>query len=378
MVVWVKEYLGVFTKRSLAVWLKNDIEIKVFCGFEWIDPFDVIIVSDKDEEIDDSIHNEYNIIIFEETIDEIYKQIINYVNSHYDYYYIKNALDSVKTSEINTIITGSSYGKLGINANEMFKTVNLSLSSQDLYYSLQGIQSACASSNTIKNIVICCGYYYFFSDLSKNKNCEVLSNISKVYVPLFGDEAYHNCFLLAKGESQLENPIFNVNSIAEIYGYSLYISGYFNKNKFRNDYALKTWNDKQMDWKELTESERYLGGERRAKAHNRNIKRKMSYKENMIYFNQLIDLCRDKEINILWVVTPVTKYYREYLDKRYKNVFYDTLNRVDGTIHLLDLFEDDNFGVEDFIDADHLSDTGAKKLTKLISETLINIENDNI
>lgn len=192
MVVWVKECKEALTRQLLEVWLKKNVEIRIFNGFENINSFDVIIVSDKDKEIDDNLHNEYNIVIFEEIVDELSKQVVNYVYNNFDYYFITNALNEAKTSQINTIITGSSYGRVGVNENDMLKTINLSLSSQDLYYSLKGIQKVIEVDENIKNIVICCGYYYFYSDFSKSKE-GVTDRISKVYLPIFGDESYHNC-----------------------------------------------------------------------------------------------------------------------------------------------------------------------------------------
>lgn len=375
MVVWVKEYLNVLTKKTLEVWLKKNIEIKLFRGFENVNLVDLIIVSDKDKEINANLHNEYNIIVFEETVDAISKQIIKHVYNNFDYYFIKNALDAARTSEIDTIVTGSSYGRLGVNENAMLRTVNLALSSQDIYYSLKGIQQACEKNNYIKNIVICCGYYYFFSDMSKGKDINVLDNISKVYKPIFGEEAYHNCYLLAEGKTKLENPIFDVNLIADIYSQDEYKKGYYNStNRLRNLHASRCWEDKKMDWSELSEDDKKYAGHERAEVHNKSIKRAMTYRENLKYFNALTDLCKRKKINLLFVITSVTIYYRKYLDRQYKDIFYDTLNMIEGDIHLLDLYEDCSFSDEDFIDTDHLSDSGAEKLTEIISETLTGIE----
>lgn len=375
MVVWVKECKEALTRQSLEVWLKKNVEIRIFNGFENINSFDVIIVSDKDKEIDDNLHNEYNIVIFEEIVDELSKQVVNYVYNNFDYYFITNALNEAKTSQINTIITGSSYGRVGVNENDMLKTINLSLSSQDLYYSLKGIQKVIEVDENIKNIVICCGYYYFYSDFSKSKE-GVTDRISKVYLPIFGDESYHNCYLLSKQSEKLNNPIFDLDTIANIYSCNEYAKGYYNStNRKRNEVAVRMWENENLDWNQITEDEKKYSGYERAKLHNKSIKRKMTYKENMIYFNELVNLCSSKKINLLFVITPVTRYYREYLNKQYKDIFYNTLNMADGNIHLLDLYEDDYFNEDDFIDTDHLSDSGAEKLTEIINETLRNIVN---
>lgn len=157
---------------------------------------DIIVVSSKDKKVDENLHNLYNVIVYEETIGTISNWIMNYVNNYFDYYYIKNSIIHARESSIDTIITGSSYGRFRVNEEDIPHAVNLSLPSQDIYYSLKSIKKVCEFNDGIKNIVLCCGYYYFFCDLSKSKNISDFYNILKVYVPLFGDDAYHNCNIL--------------------------------------------------------------------------------------------------------------------------------------------------------------------------------------
>ena len=60
----------------------------------------------------------------------------------------------------------------------------------------------------------------------------------------------------------------------------------------------------------------------------------------------------------------------------YKNIFYSVLDKLDGTVHLLDLLEDSSFDNNfDFNDTDHLSDSGARKLSQMISSILNQINN---
>lgn len=374
MMVWVKEYLDILTKESLAMWIKKDIEIRAFEGVEKIAPFDIIIVSSRDDKIDGNL---YNVVFFEETVDELSKQIINHVNSNFDYYFIKNALgigggDGYKT---NTIVTGSSYGRLGVDENKMPNTVNLSLPSQDLYYSLKGIEHVCSHNSNIKNIVLCCSYYYFFSDMSRGKDKGILANIPRIYVPLFGEMGYHNCFRLCGSQNEeLKNPIFDVNKIAEMYAYSECIKGYYNNGgRLRKLQAVRGWIHQELEWIDLSEEEKQFAAYKRASAHNKNLKREISYKENLIYLNELANFCNKRNINLLIVVCPGTKQYRMFLSDKFKEIFYDTLKSIDMELHLLDLFDNDVFCDEDFIDTDHLSDFGAAKLTKLINAVLIDI-----
>lgn len=197
MVVWIKEYLDL-TKETVRIWFKKNIELRHFDGTDYVKRDDIIVVSSNDKDVDKDLHNLYNVIVYEETIGIISNQIINYVNEYFDYYYIKNSIRQTKERTINTIVTGSSYGRVGVDEKSMLNAINLSLSSQDIYYSLKGIEKACEFNSTIKNIVVCCGYYYFYSDLSKSKNIPELYKIPNVYVPLFGNNAYHNCNILAR------------------------------------------------------------------------------------------------------------------------------------------------------------------------------------
>lgn len=77
-----------------------------------------------------------------------------------------------------------------------------------------------------------------------------------------------------------------------------------------------------------------------------------------------------REINVLFVITPVTSYYLDYLDPDFKSEFYRVLNEVNGIVHLLDLSDNKEFVDADFNDTDHLNDRGAKKLTLNIVQAL--------
>lgn len=84
--------------------------------------------------------------------------------------------------------------------------------------------------------------------------------------------------------------------------------------------------------------------------------------------NELSVFCAENNINLIIVVTPVSKYYLKELYPGYKDIFYEVLGETDGVIHLLDLAADETYADEDFNDMDHLGDSGAKKLTQGILE----------
>ena len=79
---------------------------------------------------------------------------------------------------------------------------------------------------------------------------------------------------------------------------------------------------------------------------------------------------------MLLTAMPASSQYLKYLTPEYKNIFYSVLDKVDGTVHLLDLVEDDSFDSSlDFNDTDHLNDSGARKLSQMISSILNEINN---
>ena len=145
---------------------------------------------------------------------------------------------------------------------------------------------------------------------------------------------------------------------------------FFNQDRPRKNFATKEWDDKLKSWSELSIDEKREAGKRRAGLHNRGIKRKSSFHENVIIFQDFLNFCSAREINVLLVIAPATSYYLENLNPEFKSEFYKVINDVDGIIHLLDLSDNEEFVDEDFNDTDHLNDCGAKKFTLSIKTAL--------
>lgn len=372
MNVWVKEIPEVLTISMVKKWVKEAVNLKLFSYDVNIDCMDVLIISKQEKNENLPL---CNMVIYEEILQEISLNILQEYKNNYDFYYLQHALLEAKQKSIETIITGSSYGRLGVLDQMLYSqnAVNLSLSSQDLYYSIRGGYEVYNINKNIKNIVICCSYYYFFSDLSKSKNSNVIKLISKIYMPLFQD--MHNCVLMPRKENILfESEIFDISNIMQCYAMVEYQKGYFNENKTRRTSATKTWREKNKDWLDLTEQEKFEVGKERAEIHNRNIKREASFVENVRLFQQFVMFCNKKHINLTIVAVPISRYYRTYIDENLKKIFYNVLNNCDGEVHLLDLSDDLLFEDIDFNDADHLSDFGAYKMTEIIFGFLKEIE----
>lgn len=373
MIVYVKE-CSAFNINKCVPWFKKTNMIRPLNRIEDVNNIsDIIVISNTDNNIKFDLSS-YNTMVYEEFYEKILINIVQECQYNYDYYYLKNALLHSSDPEVSTLISGSSYGVFGVDTSLLFNAVNLSSISQDLYYSLKLIYSACETNKNVKNIVLCLGYYYFFSDLSKTQNTNEIRRISNVYKPLFND--IHNCPILPPKQNILyESAIFDIPSIIDIYTQSEYIKGFFNQDRPREKYATKEWDDKSKNWNELNINEKIEAGKRRADQHNRSIKRKSSFLENISLFQDFLNFCGSKKMNLILVVTPATPYYLNCLLPEHKFVFYYVLNEVDGVIHLLDLSDDSSFSDCDFNDTDHLNDSGARKLTTKILSVLQEIDN---
>lgn len=374
MIVWIKEYEGVIDVKSVSMLIRDSIETKMLMNLGDVNDNDIIIMSRMDSE---DLLNQFNILIYEDFFEKISVNVVREYKNNYDYYYLKRILEKGKDGNIDTIVSGSSYGCFGIEGSMMSGAVNCALPSQDLYYATKNIYEICENNNQIRNIIVCCSYYYFYSDLSKTQNPIEIKRISNVYYPIFED--LHNCIMLPKRENQLlDSEIFDMEKILELYLMGESDEKYFNDNRKRKDFATKLWSDKSKEWREVKIEEKVWTGKERALRHNKSEERKMTFKENKKIFSELADYCTQKNINLILVVTPATKYYREHLSRTYKDSFYKVLDETKGDVHLLDLFEDENFADDDFNDMDHLGDEGAAKLTYFVVSLLEDINGNRI
>lgn len=255
MKVWIKEIPGVFEVSAIQNWIKEEVNVNIFSADENIDVTDILIVSNKDENKTLPL---CTIVVFEEVTEKIMQAVLTEYHTNFDFYHMKNTLSEARYKKVETIITGSSYGLFGINTQMLQNGINMSLTSQDLYYSIKGIYEAWKTNKNIKNIVFLMSYYSLFSDLSQSKSSE-LTRVSKVYWPLFQD--LHNCVVLPAAHNALpKSNIFDIEKILQIYAYVQYQPSYWNEKRRRVDSASKHWEDKAKNWTDLSEDEKIFSG----------------------------------------------------------------------------------------------------------------------
>ena len=83
-----------------------------------------------------------------------------------------------------------------------------------------------------------------------------------------------------------------------------------------------------------------------------------------------------KNVKPIIIIFPNTRYYSEFLNESYEREFYNIINKISEKfrIKLIDFSKKDIFEESDFIDFDHMNETGAMKITKEINKYLLNLK----
>jgi hypothetical protein len=122
----------------------------------------------------------------------------------------------------------------------------------------------------------------------------------------------------------------------------------------------------------LKENELNELGKERASAHNKLLKHQHTIEEYYEIFSNLLKLLIEYNVEPIVVVFPATSYYRSYFCEEFKTIFYKNIEKLSQSLKfaLIDLFENNEFGLDDYVDFDHLNKNGAAKVTHIVNEYL--------
>ncbi|MBE1443761.1 D-alanyl-lipoteichoic acid biosynthesis protein DltD [Paenibacillus sp. OAS669] len=389
---------------SLLTKLIDDIE-KNYCinvYFEGKDKYGAIktILSDRINYLGDFRTNinsidrntpEFNVLIIsEETsrpdeIDTIFDKVINYdkwmndlyilaehlYELNYDYHYLCNAIDEAKKPSTEAIIVGSSYAMFGVDEAALNKnSVNLSLPSQDLYYSFKIAKEVINANRNVKECYIGTGYWTFHFDLSKSLKSEV-SRIENVYYPIFNDSNHY----VYSGKKKLQDfndytdslikKIFNIESMFQWFSKVIFHDNktYFNNKITRQKYSLLG----SCQLGSINEESKFIIGQKRAETHNKLIKYSTTRVEHENTMYEFLLYLVKRKIEPIVINFPTTPYYNKYLNQDFITEYYSVINNLKSklTFTFLDL-NNKEFTEEDFTDMDHMSELGAWKVSHLL------------
>lgn len=308
-------------------------------------------------------------------------------NRKYDYYYLKSILEREKIGKqkTTTIFAGSSYSILGINPKD--GQICIGLPSQDWYYSDKLIRKVISYNNNIKKVIFITGYYTAYCDLSLSKSYSEQLKIEDVYDALLNDE--HNRDNVQKQTSLRKKLAIIFDQIILTIQKSVFFKAplyiYFNNKRMTRENKKRiTWENNKKKWFELEEQERIQAGLMRALGHSKFLKYEKSFCENKNILIELYGLLKSQNIKFLVYIAPFSKEYltgmtEEFKKKATENIrllesnsdyFYDFnhLTYIEKNYQDINSFEN-----QDFIDADHLSDLGAYKMTNKINDDINSI-----
>lgn len=306
----------------------------------------------------------------------VVKGSYEYLYPNYDYCYLDAMHYKNRQQGADVMVVGSSHAMNGIVETVLGAgdkdIINYSISSQDLYYDYLHIEKAIREGKKhYETCIVNIGYYMLYQDVSLSRNIEEM--IPRVYYPLFQDKHNYGGDLKVDMMEQV-SIIENVDAQLLLYqdwarkflsDQGTYYGGAVTR-KDKNILGLK-----KVNWYEMTENEKEEYAKGRAGGHNKQRKHIVTYEESKQMIMKIAKLLYENQIRCVFLICPFTQYYNQYISAEFKLEIFQILDELEYPVELYDINEmSDVFSDEDFLDSDHLSDTGAEKLSLLLREII--------
>ena len=301
---------------------------------------------------------------------ELSRLASQFFSQNYDYLWLKTMLKKGCATAIpgSTLITGSSHALNGIYERAWKNAVNCSMHSQDIYYDFQCAHRVLSSTggHNFEKCFIVMGYYIAFQDLSRSKISRE-SMIARIYYPIF--QAAHNW-----SEPVLHDPWASFGDVPKqakeacerAAAKKILDSGtYYTDYRPRGTY----FNLNGRSWSQVAEEERRAMGAYRAEEHNRLFQHKASLEENKEILREFVRFLYSYNVTPIVVITPFTEGYSRCVLREMKEGMLELLDSVPEDVHYVDFNEASSlFEPADFMDTDHLSAAGAKKMSTILAD----------
>jgi hypothetical protein len=340
--------------------------------------FNVLVISEEtcNEEINQNNYDK--IIYYDNFMNDCFRKVEQMYFSDYDYNFLLNNMLKSKESVITGMIVGSSYSLCGIDEGGFAENVTqLSLPSQDLYYSFKIAKDIIEENNSIKRCFIGTGYWTFHADLSKSQN-DGYPRIQNVYYPIFEDSHNYNYSSIAKKASLSEqvdiliNYIFNVHIIDEFLNELI-----SKKNKSYYNQLVTREKGSIVGTRKLSSinvDEKLNMAKSRADLHNKMLIYSGTVDENTAVMKEFLDYLCNKNVEPIIINFPATSYYYKFFNQEFISRYKSIINELSKLYRFkfIDLNDYDIFDEDDFVDFDHLNAAGALKATGILNDLLEN------
>lgn len=291
-----------------------------------------------------------------------------FLSRNYNYLWLKTMLDKGRTTTIpgSTLITGSSYALNGIYERAWKNAINCSMHSQDLYYDFQCARRVISSTKNcrFKRCFIITAYYGAFHDVSLSKEIRK-TWVSDIWYPIFHDAHNWDQPVQTDPWAAFENVPEQIRTICENVATNTILKSGTYYPDFRPRPPCVYLNGRT--WSQASEEERRSIGYDRSKEHNTLFKHKASMVENKRIFQDFVRFLYSYNVTPIVVITPFTEEYNHGILREMKESMLELLDSVPEYIHYVDFNEITGlFELEDFMDPDHLSAAGAKKMSTIL------------
>lgn len=296
--------------------------------------------------------------------------------------FMEAKLERITKEDIQCAVCGLSYTQHGIVENCMpMPTVNLSVSGQDIPYSLLMAQKILNMSDTVKNIIIPIAYYQGFYDISSDTNVTHMATVSCLLAPLLGDKRNYPEEIVPDGYIKKPSVFHIYDKISDLTipreRRDKILRSNLGHAEFFNEYLSQSpTGGLKFDYHELKGQER-LDSAAITEKLNRRVATYSGLEEVLTYLERYTAFITGKNIRTIFFVPPFTKELCEATEKnsRLKELFYTNIvpkiEAIPGSV-FLDYFDSPEFDESDFVDFEHLDFyTGGKKLTQILGKFLI-------
>ncbi len=275
-------------------------------------------------------------------------------------YLLKNQYLENHSPEIETLILGSSHSFYGFNP-EYFsgKTFNASYISQPLKYDYKILEKFQGKFDNLKTIVLPISYFTLFSKLEADSEAWRVKN----YI------IYYKMKISSKSLSDYSEFLGNRKNVGIKRLVLYYILGKSQVTCTESGWVARY---KSKNARNLTETGK-IASIRHTKDNIYSDKYQKRYKDNIETIKNIIKWSENYNIRIMFVTPPAFETYRKNLNAVQLNTTVKTIKEISSKSEnctYINLLDDPNFIEEDYYDADHMSEIGAKKLSMLINNKI--------
>jgi hypothetical protein len=294
------------------------------------------------------------VLVFAVLLEIVLRRIPN------DYVYKKNYWDT-HSHEIETLILGSSHAYYGIDPVYFStNTFNASHISQSLEYDYELLKQYDTELTNLKTVIIPVSYFTLWGKLSNGQESRRVKN----YVLYYGMKNNNNLrYRFELSSNRLDTNLRRIISCLLRRGNNITCS----EKGWGTDYNSQKAKDLEETGK--------TAAERHTRKDICSVEKKELFNENISILDSIIDLCRKHNAELFLFTPPAYYTYRQRLNEEQLNKTVETVNAIANKYSnctYQNMMADSSFVAADYYDADHLSETGAKKLSVLINKYVHN------